>query len=137
MIQFTIPGEPQGKGRARAALRGGQPRLYTPDKTVAYEGLIAMAGQTAMRGRPPLAGQVQLQAVAYFPVPTSWSKKRREAALRGQERPGKKPDMDNIIKAIGDGGNGVTWIDDSQIVEIRAGKWYAATPRVEVVITEA
>ena len=47
LLHFTVPGVPQGKGRARF----GNGRTYTPAKTVAYEGLIALAGQQAMEGR--------------------------------------------------------------------------------------
>ena len=136
MIHFSVPGEPQGKGRARAARRGDSIAMITPAKTVAYESLIGMCANTAMRGRPPLAGQVHLELLAYFSVPISWSQKKRDQALQGTVRPGKKPDLDNVIKAIGDGANGIAWADDSQIVEIRSGKWYATTPRVEITFHE-
>lgn len=40
MIEFTIPGDPRGKGRPRVVrLKNGASMSYTPDKTVAYEEL--------------------------------------------------------------------------------------------------
>ena len=47
-VAFTVPGEPQGKGRARVGTIGGHARMFTPAKTVAYEGLIAHAAAQAM-----------------------------------------------------------------------------------------
>lgn len=49
LIRFHIPGTPVAKGRARVTTRGGRPATYTPAKTVAYEGLVALAGQDAIR----------------------------------------------------------------------------------------
>ena len=50
-IVFTVPGEPQGKGRPRIGRVGQHARMFTPAKTVAYEGLVALAAQEAMQGR--------------------------------------------------------------------------------------
>ena len=49
-------------------------------------------------------------------------------------RPTKKPDLDNIIKAIADSLNGIAYKDDAQIVELKSKKFYSDTPRVEVTI---
>jgi Holliday junction resolvase RusA-like endonuclease len=43
-----------------------------------------------------------------------------------------KPDIDNIAKAIADGGNGVVWADDKQIVRLTTLKRYGETPCVRV-----
>ena len=48
MIAFTVPGQPQGKGRPRVGKIGAHARLFTPQKTVAYEGLVAHAANAAM-----------------------------------------------------------------------------------------
>lgn len=128
MIRFTVPGLPQGKGRARF----GNGRTYTPAKTVAYEGLIALAGQDVMDGRELLEGPVHLCIDAYFPIPKSWSAKRKQEATSGLAWHTSKPDSDNIMKAVGDGLNGVIWKDDSQIVMARILKQYGETPRLEV-----
>ena len=54
MIAFTIPGEPQGKGRPRVGRIAGHASMFTPAKTAAYEGLIAHAAQQAMAGAAPV-----------------------------------------------------------------------------------
>lgn len=130
MIRFTVPGLPQGKGRARF----GNGRTYTPAKTVAYEGLIALAGQQAMEQRAVLECPVQITVTALFPIPKSWPKKRRAEAASGMAFHTSKPDGDNILKAVGDGLNGIIWKDDSQIAMARIMKIYDETPRLEVVV---
>lgn len=136
MIQFEVPGEPQGKGRARIVKIGGFSRMATPAATVAYEGLIAHAAAQVMAGAPPLTGPVWLNVEMHFGVPASWSKKKRDQALEGLIKPTKKPDSDNVIKAVCDGLNGVAWVDDVQVV---AGHWkkvYSDRPRVSVAVME-
>ena len=130
MIRLTIPGLPQGKGRARF----GNGRTYTPAKTVAYEGLIALAGQQAMTGRELIAGPVYVTLTAFFPIPASWPKRRKAEAESGLAWHTSKPDGDNILKAVGDGLNGVVWKDDSQLALSKVSKQYDATPRLEIVV---
>lgn len=40
-VQFVVPGQPVGKGRPKAARRGKQIVMYTPEKTASYESLVA------------------------------------------------------------------------------------------------
>ena len=131
-VAFTVPGEPQGKGRARVGKIGGHARLFTPAKTVAYEGLVAMAAQQAMADSGPFSCAVQVEIDAVHTVPASWSKKKRDQALSGAMHPTTKPDIDNIVKAIADGGNGVAWVDDKQIARLVVVRRYGATPGVHV-----
>lgn len=132
VIAFTVPGEPQGKGRPRAFRAGRSVRMYTPTKTQAYEQLVADMGRQAMAGRAPMVGPLAVDLVAVVSVPASWSKKRRAAALEGLELPAKKPDADNVAKAIADGLNGITYGDDAQVVELRVRKRYGEVPGVLV-----
>jgi Holliday junction resolvase RusA-like endonuclease len=131
-IAFSVPGDPQGKGRARIGKIGQHARMFTPAKTVAYEGLVALAAQHAMAGHQPFACALSVQIDAWHPIPASWSKTRQREALLGALRPTTKPDIDNIAKAIADGGNGVAWADDKQIVSLTVQRFYGAAPRVDV-----
>jgi Holliday junction resolvase RusA-like endonuclease len=131
-VKFTVPGEPQGKGRPRFA----KGRTYTPEKTVLYENLvkseyIRQANKTFPDA--PLAMHIQ----AYFAIPASAPKSRRSDMLCGLILPTKKPDVDNIAKAIADSLNGIAYRDDSQIVELTISKHYVETPSVVVTIKEA
>lgn len=137
MIRFQIPGQPQGKGRAKIVKIGGFSRMATPAKTVAYEGLVAHAAQQAMAGRPLFDGPVSVSMALDCQVPASWSAKKQRRALAGEIRPTTKPDVDNVVKAVFDGLNGVAWRDDVQVVELSVWKHYSATPRVDVHVSAA
>ena len=136
MIRFSVPGEPQGKGRARVGSVNGRARMFTPQKTVAYEGLVAMAAQKAMDGGPLLLGPCSIEVSCLFSIPRGWSKKKAAQALSGAIHPTKKPDADNVLKAVCDALNGVVWKDDTQAVEVRVRKLYAPLPCVTVTVGE-
>lgn len=131
-IAFTVPGEPQGKGRAKIVKIGGFSRMATPAKTVAYEGLVAHAAQEAMRGVPLLEEACRIELDVMCSVPASWSQRKQAQALAGAIRPAKKPDADNVLKAVCDGMNGVVWKDDVQAVDVLLRKVYAEKPCVRV-----
>jgi Holliday junction resolvase RusA-like endonuclease len=135
MIRFVIPGVPVAKGRARIGRTSkGQPVAYTPGKTRSYEALVKLAAQQAMAGRVPFGKEVGLflRVDAYLPVPQSWSRKKRQAALDGAVRPSSRPDLDNFVKAALDGLNGILFADDSSVVQIWAAKMYGDVPRLVV-----
>lgn len=111
--------------------------MYTPEKTVSYEGLVGWTAAQAMSGRQMLLGPVSVVLHLNMEVPASWSKAKQKRALSGVERPTTKPDMDNVVKAIFDAINGVVWRDDVQVVSLMATKAYTATPSVYVEIAEA
>lgn len=106
--------------------------MYTPEKTVSYEGLVKHMAHAAMTGRPPVAGPVKVSMDIRLQIPASWSKKKKQKAVEGQVAATKKPDIDNTEKAIFDGMNGVVWVDDVQVVEVTKRKRYADTPGVSV-----
>lgn len=134
MITFTVPGQPQGKGRPRVGKIGTHARLFTPQKTVAYEGLVAHAANAAMvvAHQQPFTDAVAANVFIDCQVPASWSQKKQRMALAGEVLPTTKPDSDNVVKAIFDGCNGVLWRDDVLVVDLRVRKRYSATPAVRV-----
>ena len=134
MISFVVAGKPQGKARPRFDSR--HKITYTPEKTRSYEALVRTSYQAQCRFDPPLHGAVKASIIAYFPIPKSATKTEREQMLAGIVRPIVKPDMDNIIKAILDALNGYAYKDDAAVVEVKAEKRYADTPRVAVILTD-
>lgn len=133
-ITFTVPGPPRGKGRPKFARRGQFVSTYTDAKTEAYESLVRIAYAQEAKGAEPLTGEAHIEVTAYMPVASSLSNKRK-AALCGCGHT-KKPDIDNVLKAVMDGLNGVAFRDDAQISHISASKYYDAVPRLVVEITE-
>lgn len=132
MIAFTVFGEPKGKGRPRFTRNG---RTYTDSNTVSYENLVRYAYLEACGGNPKIhKGSVEVCIKAYFSIPKSESKKNKEKMMSGDIRPTKKPDIDNIIKSVLDGLNGVAYGDDKQVVTVIAMKHYSDIPSVEITI---
>lgn len=104
-VVIEIAGEPRGKGRPRFARSG---HTYTPAATRSYKSAIRYAAQEQMNGQPPFEGALEMVLTATFPVPTSWSRRKREAALTGTIQHIKKPDCDNLLKCV-DALNQVVW----------------------------
>lgn len=134
--EFCIYGEPQGKGRPRFSTYGGKVTTRTPDKTVLYENLVVTEYRSQSGKRFPDDAMLDVRIIAYYGIPKSASKKKRQAMLDKQIRPTKKPDFDNIGKVICDSLNGIAYHDDAQIVDSQVRKFYSDTPRVVVSIAE-
>ncbi len=133
MIQFTIPGPPTGKARARITKFGA----YTPEKTVNYETLVKEMFAIKYPNHKPYEGEVWISVGAYFSIPKSATKGKRLAMQHNIVRPTKKPDADNILKIIGDALNGLAYKDDSQIVGARIHKRYTdGQPYTEVEVLD-
>ncbi len=133
-IAFFVPGLPVGKGRPKATTINGRARMYTPAKTASYEGKVAMAATQAMAGCPPIECPAVICLDVHLPIARSWSKKAKAAALADLAPPARKPDADNVLKAICDAINGIVWIDDVQVVDVVMRKRYRDVPGVYVEI---
>ena len=132
MIQFFVPGKPVGKGRPRFTRNG---HTYTPGKTRAYEAAVAWECRKAMKGKLPSELPQNVSVEVMVKPPKSWTKTKTKNALGGLIIPG-RPDIDNYLKAVLDGCNGVAFLDDSQVVAVYATKRYAETDGVRVIIEE-
>jgi Holliday junction resolvase RusA-like endonuclease len=126
-LRFHIPGEPVAKARARSTSSGLH---YTPAKTAAYEKLVAWHAKAAMGASSPIPGPVAVFLQAVYTVPASWRGKRSKDVV-GQFK-ASRPDLDNIVKSVFDGMNGVVWNDDAQVCELRAEKSYGLVAGVTV-----
>lgn len=126
-IEFTINGECVPKARPRFSKFG---HVYTTPKTRAYENIVK---STAIDNRVPcVTTALRVEIVIYKSIPKSFSKAKRKQAEEGKIFPVVKPDIDNYVKSVLDGLNGVLFMDDKQIVDFRAIKKYSSNPRVEV-----
>lgn len=128
MVKFFVDGKPVGKGRPRFTKSG---HAYTPKTTRDYEEYVKMCFMTSKRtnfGELP----VMVKIKAAFPIPRAFSKEKKSEALDDQIRPTKKPDVDNIIKAMCDALNKLAYDDDSNIVKLLTDKVYSENPGVKV-----
>lgn len=131
MISFEVLGKPQGKARARMTKRG---HTYTPQQTVLYENLIKLSYQQQANKHYDATTPLQMRIKAHYPIPQSWSNKKKEQALKGELKPLVKPDADNVIKVIADALNGLAYHDDKQLVKVEFEKVYSDIPKVVVEI---
>lgn len=129
-MRITIPGIPVGKGRPRAARVGSSVRLYTPKATQAWEDVIAWHARAAMGSHAPLEGGITLDITFGLPIPESWSKRKKADASEHTGR----PDLDNLVKCVLDGFNGIVFKDDSQVHFLAAAKGYTDEPGVFVIV---
>jgi Holliday junction resolvase RusA-like endonuclease len=119
MIDLVIYGKPVGKARPRFSRRGNKVVTFTPRETQIYEQNVKSLAQVAMLGKAMLEGPVKVTITAYFAhkKKTGWHISR--------------PDIDNVVKAILDGLNGVVFADDAVVAQLVASKHYGEE-RVEV-----
>lgn len=135
-MKIIIPGVPVGKGRPKFSTFNGHAVAYTPEKTVNYETLVKLSFQQSDEKAFDRETQLRAEIIAYFPIPKSTSKKKRDEMERGLIFPTKKPDTDNIAKAILDALNGLAYYDDAQVVHLEVQKRYSNEPRAEVFIND-
>lgn len=132
-LEFTVKGEPQGKGRPRFT-RIGKP--YTPENTASYEEKVRLAYWEQCGMEMAAAGiPLTLEITAVFGVPERFSKAVRQKMLAWEILPTKRPDADNIAKIIADALNGVAWHDDAQVTDMTIRKVYGENPEVRVCLS--
>ncbi len=133
-LTFEIIGKPKPKERPRFSKKGF---CFTPKNTAMFENLVKHEAYEAMKKQNlnRFETQVEVSIIAYFETTKSMfsTKKQREIIPEliraGKLRPSKKPDIDNIVKAIMDGLNGVAYKDDALVVKIMAQKFYGDIQR--------
>lgn len=136
-LMIRINGVPQGKGRPRFT-KGG--KAYTPQKTRRYEEAVREAAMLAVQEQgfvKHAAGTpLEVNINAFFPIPASWPKKRRDAMMLGTLYlyPTVKPDADNLAKAILDALNGIAYHDDKQVVYCTVSKRYSSGSNTPCVV---
>lgn len=134
MFNFTVPGEPRGKGRPRFSKSG---HTYTDSETRAYENkIIAYYRKACGALRLPDTSFLSVDIVAYLPIPKSATKAQRAGMEAGTILPSRKPDVDNIEKAVLDALNGIAYKDDARVCRTSCAKFYGAEPRLEITIKE-
>lgn len=144
IASICLMGVPRGKGRPRTRVIGDFATIFTDAKTRNYENALKAAGIAAMKGRPALDEALSVVVRAFMPIPQSFSRKKREAALAGDIMPTSAPDIDNLVKMI-DGLNyhpprhkgdrekrPIIWRNDAQIISMQAIKIYSDRPRLVI-----
>lgn len=133
-LKLIIPGEPCAQGRPRFTRNGGFVKAYDPEKSRNYKAYVKYIASQEVKdtGWKVTDEPIEVKIDAFMQIPKSKPKKFQRAAIEGSIRPTKKPDVDNLFKAVTDALSGIVYADDKQIVKAAQSKWYAEEPRMEV-----
>jgi len=122
---FQILGDPKAQGRPRFCRRGNFVGAYDPKDSRQYKDNIS-AQISAQKPVYIGEGAICLEAEFILARPKTLPKKVVDHT--------KKPDLDNLLKAVKDAMTGIVWRDDSQVVSLIARKDYGPTPGIKVVV---
>ena len=133
-VNFVIQGKVQAKQRPRFNTHTG--KTYTPNKTINYENWVKTCYLQKYKDKELMEKPLRVTIRAFFEIPKSTSKKKKQQMLNNEVVPMVKPDTDNIAKSILDSLNGIAYKDDKQVAELIVYKFYNDTPYVNVTIEE-
>lgn len=133
-VNFIIQGKVQAKQRPKFNRFSG--KAYTPQQTVNYENWVKICFLEKYKNKELMEKPLKVTINAFFEIPKSISKKKRQQILENEILPIVKPDTDNIAKSILDSLNGIAYKDDKQVVKLEVNKFYNDIPFVSVIIEE-
>lgn len=134
-VSFEVAGiaAPQGsKTRTKWGVRESN------DATRPWRSAVSWGATEAMQGREHLVGALALEVVFFFPRPKSHYRTGKHAGTLKDSAPRfhtSKPDVDKLVRAIGDSLSGIVMRDDSLIAEVVARKLYGS-PRAAIRVLE-
>ena len=125
-LSFFAAGIPKAQPRVKAFVRGGHAGVYTPDSAETWKQEVR---RQAVANAPEslMSGVVRIQLDFFLPRPKVHLDKHGVPKPKSPVWCQKKPDLDNLIKAVTDAITDTqkVWLDDSQICFISATKSYA------------
>jgi len=125
-LSFFCAGTPKAQPRVKAYVRGGHAGVYTPDGAETWKQEVR---RQAVANAPEsiIAGVVRIELDFFLPRPKTHLDRHGVPKPKSPVWHCKKPDLDNLIKAVTDAITDTQriWLDDSQICEITATKTYA------------
>lgn len=128
-MEFHVSGVPVAQARARAFTRPGMKgvRFYDPATSKAWKQVISYAANARMMSLGLFPYKDAVKLTVYFDM-----KSPKDRGPNFQHT--RKPDLDNLLKAVKDALKGICWVDDSQVTEIFCTKSYALAGKEGVTI---
>jgi Holliday junction resolvase RusA-like endonuclease len=128
LYQLFVKGIPKAQPRPRMTVKG---HVYNPDSADAWKEEIKAAFLSCRK--PTITGPVRLTVRFSLPLP-----KGMKIANNVPVPHTKKPDTDNLLKAVMDSLTAVgVWKDDAQVFETLAGKYYTGRNTGAQIIIES
>jgi len=119
-LTFDVLGRPAPQGSKKSI---GNNRFIESSKYLpAWRSAVKIAAQSAVNvhGWERLSGPCELEVMFYLERPKTVSTAKRPQATV-------PPDLDKLIRGVGDSLTGVAYDDDSQVIRMLAWKMYADT----------
>jgi len=140
-IEFVVYGKPAQMGSKKAFVRGGR-AIITDDnseKRKQWANAVSSVAAEVMRGRDLISSPVQLRAMFYFRRPNSHYGSGRNATTLKASAPemhSQTPDLDKLIRCLGDALTGIVFRDDALIWSMVISRhWTEKQERAEVEVT--
>jgi Holliday junction resolvase RusA-like endonuclease len=133
VISFSVNGLPAAQGSKNPWGGEANKRLHP------WRNDVAKAALDEMSERPLFVGPVSVAARFTFPRPKSHFGSGRNAAVLKASAPTwvtKAPDLDKLMRALGDALTGIVVRDDAQIAQQTLSKCYGQNPGVDVLVLE-
>ena len=127
LYQVFVSGVPKAQPRPRMTAKG---HAYNPGSADAWKDAVCAEFLSCRRGEA-ISGPVRLRVRFYLPAPKGAKK------AEGETPHARKPDLDNLLKAVMDAMSmaGV-WEDDSRVFETAASKWQTSGKTGAQIIVE-
>jgi len=139
-LEFTVYGKPAQMGSKKAFVRGGRAIITddNSDKRKQWANAVSSKAAEVMAGATVISSPVSLQVIFFFGRPKSHFGSGRNASqlkASAPERHAQTPDLDKLVRCLGDALTGIVYRDDSQIVALSAERrWTEGQERCEMVI---
>lgn len=136
ILEYLVIGTPKPQARPKFFRnRAGYMGTYSPKTdwfNIVYSETLKQK-EFLDKSNEKLKGALSVDLYFYLPIPKSVSKKQREKMFYVT----KKPDIDNLVKAVLDAINYTNlWEDDSRIASLKAIKAYSDNPSCRIRIQE-
>ena len=134
-LKFIIKGTPKPQSRPKFFRnKAGYMGTYSPKTdwfNIVYSEILKQKQEQYKDIK--LKGEIRISIHFFMPIPSSLSNKKKQKMLYMPHI--KKPDIDNLIKAVMDAINYTNlWEDDSHIWNIMSHKVYSDEPRCVITI---
>ena len=133
MIELTVHGIPAPQGSKTPWGQEANPN------TRPWRAAVASQAATTMNGQPLLTGPLTLEVVFIFPRPKHHYRSGTHSHELKPSAPvhhAGKPDVDKLLRAIGDSLTGTVIRDDAQIARVIATKLYGEPACARILIRE-
>jgi len=127
IYQIFVEGTPKPQPRPRMALNG---HVYNPHSADEWKESIKIAFKINRFAINQITEPIRLKVIFFLPKPKAMKVKQEFIPHA------KKPDLDNLLKAVMDAMTEVgVWQDDSLVHATEASKWYACKEKTGAEIT--